>query len=158
MKSKVENRMNQMTRLRQRGFTLTEILVAVVVLSIGLLGLASLQANSLKFNHSAYLRSQATHLAYSITDQMRANRSATLNGSYDVDRATTPTGSTMAEQAVAVWKTNVANLLPSGEASICRSNDGQSCDGAGNVIIVDVFWDDSRGQEAEQSFRFVTAL
>jgi type IV pilus assembly protein PilV len=146
------------SRKEQRGFTLTEVLVSVIVLSIGLLGLASLQANSLKFNHSAYTRSQATHLVYSITDQMRANRQAALNGDYDVDRATTPGGSTVAAQTVAAWKADVANRLPAGEASICRSNDGQACDGAGNVFIVDVFWDDSRGEEPEQQFRFVTAL
>ena len=42
------------------GFTLLEVLVAVVVLSVGLLGLASLQVNGLRFNHSAYMRTQAT--------------------------------------------------------------------------------------------------
>jgi type IV pilus assembly protein PilV len=47
----------------QGGFTLVEVLVAVVILGLGLLGLAGLQAASLRNNHSAYLRSQATLLA-----------------------------------------------------------------------------------------------
>lgn len=58
----------------QSGFTMIEVLIAVLVLSIGLLGLAGLQAASLHNNHSAYLRSQATLLAYGIADRMRANQ------------------------------------------------------------------------------------
>lgn len=143
---------------KQAGFTLTEVLVAVIVLSIGLLGLASLQANSLKFNHSAYMRSQATHLAYSITDQMRANRSAALAGAYDIARADAPSGSTLAATVLANWRNTISNTLPAGASAICRSNDGAGCDGAGNIFIVDIWWDDTRGQEAEQQFRFVTAL
>ena len=61
---------------RQRGFTLLEVLIAVMLLAVGLLGLAGLQAVSLRNNHSAYLRSQATMLTYDIIDSMRTNRSA----------------------------------------------------------------------------------
>ena len=61
---------------RQRGFTLLEVLIAVMLLAVGLLGLAGLQAVSLRNNHSAYLRSQATMLTYEIIDGMRTNRSA----------------------------------------------------------------------------------
>jgi type IV pilus assembly protein PilV len=57
----------------ERGFSLIEVLVALLVLSIGLLGLAALQAQGLRFNHDAYVRTQATHLAYDIVDRMRAN-------------------------------------------------------------------------------------
>ena len=55
------------------GFTLIEVLVAMLVLAVGLLGLAGLQATSLRNNQSAYNRSQATQLAYDIADRMRAN-------------------------------------------------------------------------------------
>ena len=65
---------------RISGFTLLEVLVALVILSIGLLGLAGLQAASLRYNHSSYLRSQATLIAYDIVDRMRANRQEALNG------------------------------------------------------------------------------
>ena len=50
-----------------------EVLVAMLVLAIGLLGLASLQAQSLKFNHDSYVRSQSTILAAEMMDRMRAN-------------------------------------------------------------------------------------
>ena len=77
-----------------RGFTLIEVLVSVLVLAIGLLGLASLQANSMKHNHNAYLRSQATVLAYDIIDRMRANISTAEAGNYDTAGSDTPSGST----------------------------------------------------------------
>lgn len=58
---------------RQRGFSLIEVLVAVLVLAIGLLGLAGLQTRGLKASQSSYERSVATVYAYSILDAMRAN-------------------------------------------------------------------------------------
>ena len=87
--------MQLMTRwksmIRQKGFTLLEVLVAVLVLAIGLLGLAGLQATSLRVNQSASMRSQATNLAYDMADRIRANRGAALAGSYDSQAlATTP--------------------------------------------------------------------
>ncbi len=67
----------------QTGFSLIEVLVALFVLSIGLLGLAMLQAQGMKFNSDAYFRTQATILAYDIIDRMRANRVAAGAGAYD---------------------------------------------------------------------------
>jgi type IV pilus assembly protein PilV len=58
---------------KNNGFTLVEVLVALVVLAGGLLGLAALQATSLRNTQSAYNRSQATQLAYQMADRMRAN-------------------------------------------------------------------------------------
>ncbi len=60
---------------QQTGYSLIEVLIAIVVTSIGLLGLAAMQATGLRNNHSAYQRSQATVLAYDIADRMRANTS-----------------------------------------------------------------------------------
>lgn len=60
-----------MSPRRARGVSLIEVLVAILVLAVGLLGLAALQARGLKFNHDAYARSQATLLAYQIMDAMR---------------------------------------------------------------------------------------
>ncbi|HLE93281.1 MAG TPA: type IV pilus modification protein PilV, partial [Sulfuricaulis sp.] len=58
---------------QHRGFSLIEVLVALLVLSIGLLGLAALQTTSLQYNTGSYFRTQATFLAYDIIDRMRAN-------------------------------------------------------------------------------------
>ena len=65
------------------GFTLIEVLVSIVILSIGLLGIAKLMLFSSRSNDSAYLRSQATALAYEILDNMRANRQEAINLTYN---------------------------------------------------------------------------
>jgi type IV pilus assembly protein PilV len=73
-----------------RGFSLIEVLVALLVLSIGLLGLAALQTFSLQYNTGSYYRTQATFLAYEIIDRMRINGAAIkdADGSgYDVPTA-----------------------------------------------------------------------
>jgi prepilin-type N-terminal cleavage/methylation domain-containing protein len=64
---------------KQSGFSLVEVLVAMLVLAIGLLGLAALQTQGVRFNHDAYVRTNATSLAYDIVDKMRLNRSLLIN-------------------------------------------------------------------------------
>ncbi|CAK0737766.1 type IV pilus assembly protein PilV [Gammaproteobacteria bacterium] len=66
---------------RPDGFTLVEVLVAMAVLSVGLLGLASLQIVALRANSSALYRTQANNLTYLIIDSMRVNRQAALTSS-----------------------------------------------------------------------------
>lgn len=71
-----------------RGFTLIEIMVALVIFSIGLLGLAMLQTTGLKFNTDSYMRTQATILAYDLIDRMRANLVAVQAGNYCITSVT----------------------------------------------------------------------
>jgi type IV pilus assembly protein PilV len=70
-------------RSREAGFSMLEVMVAVLILSFGLLGLAGLQALSLKSNVSAAQRTIATQLAYDIADRMRANQASVLSGDYN---------------------------------------------------------------------------
>jgi len=146
----------RMLQNRVRGFTLLEVLVAVVVLSIGLLGLAGLQAVGLRSNHSATLRSQATALAYDIVDRMRANRKSALEGGYNEDFTTpaceaNPTLSgTVVANDITLWKNSLACTLPSGDGKIERGN--------GNLFTISVQWNDSRGQQAVQTFTVETQL
>ncbi len=65
------------------GFTLIELLVSVVVLAIGLLGMAGLQTTGLNTNQSAYYRSQATVVINDIIDRMRSNTTGVSSGFYD---------------------------------------------------------------------------
>ncbi len=69
----------------QRGFTLIEMMVALLIFSLGLMGMASLMVLSVKTNQSAYLRTQASFLAQSMADRMRANMGQinAYNGTYD---------------------------------------------------------------------------
>lgn len=133
---------------RNGGFTLIEVLVAVLILSIGLLGLAALQTTSLRSNHSSLLRSQATLLSYEIVDRMRANRNVALGGEYDTafGDAAPATPGTQAELDLANWKAGVATL-PGGEGAIARSVSGTR-----TIFNVSVRWDDDRSGTPSATF------
>ena len=122
------------------GFTLIEVLVAVLILSIGFLGVAALQMNALKNNQSASQRSQATILAYFMMDEMRANKEVAINGNYNLAKTcVVPTADgTLRRSDQVVWfnalKTNLGN-----QATTCGEI---SCSAA--ICHVKVYWDDSR--------------
>jgi len=74
-----------------RGFTLIEVLVAIVLLSIGLLGVAGMQLSGLRYHQGAYLRGQATTLLNDMTDRMRINPQGVGAGSYSAITINTTT-------------------------------------------------------------------
>jgi len=132
------------TSADQRGATLIEVLGAMLVLSIGLLGLAGMQMTALKSNQSAYYRSQATVLAYDIIDRMRANRTDALNGVYDIalqnqacDPDLSPSGS-LADKDVAEWLNSLSCLLsPDAQGSVVRN---------GRIFTISIAWNDKPGR------------
>lgn len=147
------------------GFTLLEVLIALVVLSIGLLGLAGLQSTGLRFNQSAGMRTQATQLAYDMADRMRANMTAVTAGSYLGSSSAVPgavanchnttgcTSTQMAADDLANWHLAVTRYLPAGTWVICRDADpsngtgigADGCDGnANSPFAIKMWWDDDR--------------
>ncbi|MFL6621709.1 MAG: type IV pilus modification protein PilV [Sulfurifustis sp.] len=128
-----------------QGFSLIEVLVTLVVLSIGLLGLAMLQLESLKHNTDAYFRTQATMLAYEIIDRMRANGDAARNGSYvaaaapadedcgDLGGTGCDSQARLANYDLSVWYNKLAAALP---ADATPSSITQ----VGNQITVTIRW------------------
>jgi type IV pilus assembly protein PilV len=99
-------------RTRSGGFTLLEVLVALFVLSIGLLGLAALQTTSFRYNTDSYLRTQATLLAYDIMDRMRANVSAVNAGSYDAPTTAAATAAIAAFQSCSSCECDTNSCTP----------------------------------------------
>lgn len=79
MSSNMNIRMRQHTNL---GFTLIEIMVTLVVMTIGLLGLAGLQATAMQSNSGATLRTQAVIYANDMAERIRANPDAVTNNQF----------------------------------------------------------------------------
>lgn len=67
------------------GFTLVEIMISLLIVSIGFLGIAALQIKGQQYNHVGYLRTQGVFLAYDIMDRMRINTVAAESGGYAPD-------------------------------------------------------------------------
>jgi type IV pilus assembly protein PilV len=114
--------------VRQSGFTMVEVLVALVVLAIGLLGIAALYLNSLQSGRTAIYRTQAVNLAADLADRIRMNRTAqasyaalfadnpaavnacaTTGGCSDADLAATD---------LANWKRRLREMLPDGQGQV----------------------------------------
>ena len=121
------------TRFTIQGFSLIEVLIALFVLSIGLLGLAALQTTAFKFNHQSYERTQATIQAYDMLDRIRANSAGKNAGLYDTVSsgyivpnyqncmALTCTTTQMAEYDISEWNTANASLLAEGAGQIATN-------------------------------------
>ncbi|MBB3048714.1 type IV pilus assembly protein PilV [Litorivivens lipolytica] len=141
------------------GFSLIEVLVALLITALGILGLSAANLNALKFNQTADVRSHATLLAYDIVDRMRANREAALAGHYDIAlTAPAPTGNAIHQSDVRDWLNALSNQLTSGDGSIARN---------GRSFTVTVQWDEARISESRaanaggdylERFVFVTEL
>lgn len=122
----------------QRGVGMIEVLVTLLILSIGLLGLAALQMRTLRNNQSALERSLAVAETHAIADAMRADRTNAINGRFNLGiAAAAPTGTTFREVMLASWRNNlVASLGADATGSV-------ACNGALCTIVVR--WNDSRG-------------
>ena len=133
------------------GFSLIEVLITVIVLSVGLLGLAGMQAFGLRNNQEAYMRSQATILASDIAERMRANTLGVDAGHYNLGTATavaactTTAGCTaqqLAQQDLFEWRTALFNALPTptptnaglGEAVVCIDSTPNDSPGVGTSV------------------------
>jgi len=122
----------------QRGATLIEVLVAVLVLSIGLLGVAALQAQALRNAGSSLQRSQATILAYAMFDAMRVNRDSAMAGAYDMSKTcAAPDAESLVGSDQGFWIQSLKTALGD-QDSTC----GQiECNGA--QCTVTIYWSES---------------
>ena len=115
-----------------RGFSLLEVLITILVLSIGLLGLAAMHAFSLKANQSANFRTQATALANMIAERMRAHGGGALNTTV----AYYGSGSdARAIGDLADWRNAIQAQLPNGVGTLVFN---------GGSIGVNIVWTDAR--------------
>jgi type IV pilus assembly protein PilV len=154
----------------QSGFSLIEVLIAVLVLGVGLLGLALLQSISLRNGNSAAHRTQATNLAYEMIDMIRANRPEAGNynlirftdfAAIDPDNCPAPAGARW-QQDRAIWRCAVVRALPGGEGSVEITPPTATVAGQ---VRVRVRWLDNRGEAtaanqrtADNAFEVVSQL
>lgn len=141
------------------GVSLVEVLVALVVLSIGILGVAALHATALKNNTSSYVRSQMMIAAYDLADRMRANRESALDGDYDgingaqhgnCETATGCVPQQMAEHDIWTWKNQLVTIIPNATGIVCQDaspDDGTglgaaACSGSGDLRAIKIWWQD----------------
>ncbi len=120
---------------KARGFTLVEVLIALLVLSIGMLGIAALYLESLRASRSALVRTQAVTLAADIGDRIRANR--TPAGNYDCGGTCEAGegGNAIAVGDLNAWRAAVAAQLPGGVGSVAFLAGGANTPDAYTVTI-----------------------
>lgn len=132
---------------RRRGFSLLEVLIALLIFSLGLLGLAALQAYSVKANQSAHLRSQATALANMMMDNIRANRASVASyysNAYEAyDCATAPADTPIATHDLQAWRQQINCALPEGRGAVAPIDDNQ--------VAVCIRWSDARWESEDGS-------
>ena len=137
--------------LHARGFSLIEVLVSIVVLSIGLLGLASLQISGLRVAQSSFYRAQAAQLATDMADRLRANAGEARACELALADATPTSPSTTCQRDLVDWRTRLRSL-PGGNGAV-------EVDLVANLVTITVQWDDSRGGGGStSSFAMVTRL
>lgn len=138
-------------RWHQQGASLLEVLVALLILSLGILGMMALQGVALKSNQAAVNRSLATEMANEITDLMRANRTRALAGNYDIALSgSVPSGNDINNVDLRAWKSRLARL-PAGQGSVSHS---------GQTMTITVQWSENRlaGGHSDQQFVYRTEL
>ncbi len=123
----------------QKGVGLIEILITLVVLAIGILGLAGLQTQSLKNNESAMQRAQAVILSYAAFDMMRVNRVDSLNGKYNIAMTCSapPGSSTLVANDLRYWFNMIDDSLGSDACGFINCNNTGDC-------TVKIQWNDER--------------
>ncbi|MEQ1638008.1 MAG: type IV pilus modification protein PilV [Methylococcales bacterium] len=155
-----------------KGFTLVEVLVSMIILAIGLLGLASMQTLALKDNQDAFFYAQASSLAYEMSDRMKAN---TPNTAPPWQSATIPTAAAscafdnvcntvmgctpaaMASYDYCAWKENVNSRIGTTATAVVEASPitGGVCTGDSTRRCLTISWDRNKqlGASATNDFQ-----
>lgn len=122
--------------LHQVGMTLVEVLVAVLILAIGLLGAAVIQLNALKYTDSARMTSQASFIAYDMLDRIRANSAADYAWERSERAPASSATASVRDQDLHDFEANILGFAgESAKGSVSIS---------ANEVTVSISWDDSR--------------
>lgn len=142
---------SEVQRISQRGVSLLEVLIAVLVLAIGVLGAASLQLNAVRYSASAAHTTHASFIAYDMLDRMRANPdnissyATSVSGDCDPDAAP---AATILARDLGDFANAVTCQLPAGEASIRI---------AGDSATITISWSEARIVAGQEDTEFVVS-
>lgn len=130
---------------RQSGLSLIEVLITVVLVSIGLLGLAGLQLTSVQNSNSSSERFVATTLAQDILERMRANRNRAIGPGrvYNLALGAEPAVGGVEGADLDAWIDSIAAALPSGQGGVEVDDD--------SVATVTLAWTDASDMNADDS-------
>jgi len=134
-------RMRERGKHAQEGMTLIEVLVALVILTVGLLGAAAIQLNALKYTDSSRMTSQASFIAYDMMDRIRANSGA----DYTVTPPTSGNLNVARDQDLYDFTTNIVNFGGATATGAVTLNQ--------RVYTITITWDDSRAANIANSRR-----
>lgn len=149
------------------GFSMFEVLISLLVISVGLLGLASMQMVSMKATYNAGSRAQAVHYTYEMIERLRGDPARAVNSMYNSSfgdmpsvNGSTPSGVASAREQVIGWKRELKNALPEAQGQVEVGGDG--------LATVTVRWNEGRGSQHSEdksdlsgglmSFSFSTKL
>lgn len=149
---------------KERGVSLIEVLVTLLILSTTLIALSALQTRSLQFNQGAYFRSQANMLAYDMLDRIRVNDSLPATAVAPKPTREPLTAYTMAETTASSataattplsaadryqWLRSIAASLPGGKGQI-------TCNNTSRICRIEITWNElnSSGLADEEKSKF----
>jgi type IV pilus assembly protein PilV len=143
------NPMPETTRLTaarpsQKGASMIELLVAILIFAFGLLGLAGLQTKTLAYSQTSLYRSQAAALTDDLLDRMRVDRANARAGNWN-STATTP----LADYTD--WLSEVTTALPSGAATVAvvvPVAGASAPDPSQGSVTITITWDESRANSS----------
>ncbi|MDO4709650.1 MAG: type IV pilus modification protein PilV [Pseudomonadota bacterium] len=153
MKTFSHSRFYRASKRYQQGVGLIEVLIAVLVLAVGLLGVAALQAVTLRNSGNSVERSQAIIQAYGALDMLRANKEAAKQGDFNSDWTAGSTTASPDLNTVEGWRSNLLRMVsPSAQGRINCSNTAE--------CTVGIRWDESRatGGSAAQVFEITSRV
>lgn len=151
------NAMTMHTRKsKQTGVGMIEVLIALFVLAIGMLGIAALQATALRNSQSSMERSQATMLSYNLFDAMRADLANARAGQYQfpstcASGSPPAVGTPLAQEQVNNWFGDLRTNM--GDAACAQVS---ACSSTTQACTVTIQWDDSRGKGGDNAQQVVT--
>lgn len=136
---------------KQRGFSLIEVLVTLMLVAFALLGIAGLQAYSMRVNKGGQLRTHAVFLVADLAERLEANKAGAIAGSYVLAKTSTPPAAStacisgscssdaLAGYDLAQWENMIATALPQSSWQVERTTIGNP-----SVYTIKIWWEDRR--------------